>query len=186
MLSFIKRTTMVGVLPIPHAIITRRYQPNQYTALWFSTFLWGVIFLRNQGAPVCARVLAVLPGRDRHTCSFWLRSRGACVRCREDSPVHRDCDGVTWAPGHAYTQTHRHTHARAHHLFFPPSIYIIAAEWEDGIIDPHAHTHDKGEVTCSGITLDFYNWEKSRGQLGGTDSLHAGLFALLLGLCGRW
>lgn len=47
--SFIKQTTVVGVLPVPHPIITRKYQPNQYTALWFSTFMWGIIFLRNQG-----------------------------------------------------------------------------------------------------------------------------------------
>jgi hypothetical protein len=47
-MSFIRKTTMVGALPVPHAIITRRYQPNHYTALWFTTFLWGVIFLRNQ------------------------------------------------------------------------------------------------------------------------------------------
>lgn len=47
-MQFIKKTTMVGALPVPHAIITRRYQPNHYTALWFTTFLWGVVFLRNQ------------------------------------------------------------------------------------------------------------------------------------------
>jgi hypothetical protein len=47
--SFMKGLTLVGVLPVPHPIITRRYQPNQYTSLWFTTFLWGVVFLRSQG-----------------------------------------------------------------------------------------------------------------------------------------
>ena len=49
---FLKDTTMVGLLPVPHPIVTRRYQPNQYTSLWFTTFLWGVVFLRSQELPV--------------------------------------------------------------------------------------------------------------------------------------
>jgi hypothetical protein len=48
--EYMKGLTLVGVLPVPHPIITRRYQPNQYTSLWFTTFLWGVVFLRSQGA----------------------------------------------------------------------------------------------------------------------------------------
>jgi hypothetical protein len=24
---------------------TRKYQPNEYTSLWFTTFLWSTIFL---------------------------------------------------------------------------------------------------------------------------------------------
>jgi len=43
---------MVGLLPVPHAIVIRKYQPNQYTALWFTAFMWGVIFLRNQNLPM--------------------------------------------------------------------------------------------------------------------------------------
>jgi len=43
---------MVGLLPVPHAIVIRKYQPNQYTALWFTAFMWGVIFLRNQSLPM--------------------------------------------------------------------------------------------------------------------------------------
>ncbi|CAM9755362.1 unnamed protein product [Chrysoparadoxa australica] len=48
-LDFITNTTMVGLLPVPHPIIIRRYQPNYYTKLWFSSFLWGVVFVKNQG-----------------------------------------------------------------------------------------------------------------------------------------
>ncbi len=47
-IELLKNTTMVGVLPIPHAIVVRRYQPNKHTNAWFTTYLWGVIFLRNQ------------------------------------------------------------------------------------------------------------------------------------------
>lgn len=51
-LAVLEDTTMVGLLPVPHAIVIRKYQPNQYTALWFTAFMWGVIFLRNQGMPL--------------------------------------------------------------------------------------------------------------------------------------
>ena len=47
-LDFIKNTTMVGLLPVPHAIVIRKYTPNTFTSLWFTAFLWGVIFLQNQ------------------------------------------------------------------------------------------------------------------------------------------
>jgi hypothetical protein len=51
-LEVLKDVTMVGLLPVPHAIVIRKYQPNQYTALWFTAFMWGVIFLRNQSLPM--------------------------------------------------------------------------------------------------------------------------------------
>ncbi|CAH0521849.1 unnamed protein product [Peronospora belbahrii] len=52
MLYFLRTTTMVGLLPVPHPIVIRKYQINQYTHLWFTTFTWGVIFLRNQVLPL--------------------------------------------------------------------------------------------------------------------------------------
>lgn len=51
-LYFLRATTMVGLLPVPHPIVIRKYQINQYTHLWFTTFTWGVIFLRNQVLPL--------------------------------------------------------------------------------------------------------------------------------------
>jgi hypothetical protein len=46
--EFLQRTTLVGLLPVPHPIVIRKYQPNKYTSLWFSAFMWGVIFTHNQ------------------------------------------------------------------------------------------------------------------------------------------
>ena len=51
-LDALNEMTMVGLLPVPHPIVIRKYQPNQYTALWFTAFMWGVIFLRNQSLPL--------------------------------------------------------------------------------------------------------------------------------------
>lgn len=51
-LDFIRSTTMVGLLPVPHPIVIRKYQPNKYTCLWFTAFQWGVIFMHNQEVPV--------------------------------------------------------------------------------------------------------------------------------------
>ena len=44
--QFIKSTTVVGVLPQPHAIVQRVYQPNAFTALWFTTYAWSTVFLQ--------------------------------------------------------------------------------------------------------------------------------------------
>lgn len=47
-MDFLNKTTMVGLLPVPHPIIIRNYHPNAYTALWFTSYMWGVIFSRSQ------------------------------------------------------------------------------------------------------------------------------------------
>lgn len=51
-LEVFKGITMVGLLPVPHAIVIRKYQPNQYTSIWFTAYMWGVIFLRSQKPPI--------------------------------------------------------------------------------------------------------------------------------------
>ena len=51
-MSFIVNTTMVGLLPVPHPIVIRKYTPNHFTGLWFTAFLWGVVFLQNQYMPL--------------------------------------------------------------------------------------------------------------------------------------
>lgn len=47
-IDFLRSTTMVGLLPVPHPIVIRKYQPNKFTCLWFTAFQWGVIFMHNQ------------------------------------------------------------------------------------------------------------------------------------------
>lgn len=51
-MELISSTTLVGVLPVPHSIVVRRYIPNAYTNMWFTTYVWGVIFLRHQSYPL--------------------------------------------------------------------------------------------------------------------------------------
>ena len=51
-LEVFKDITMVGLLPVPHAIVIRKYQPNQYTSIWFTAYLWGVVYLRSQKPPI--------------------------------------------------------------------------------------------------------------------------------------
>jgi len=51
-MDFIVNTTMVGLLPVPHPIVIRKYTPNHFTGLWFTAFMWGVIFLQNQILPL--------------------------------------------------------------------------------------------------------------------------------------
>jgi hypothetical protein len=47
-LTLIERTTVVGILPPPQPIVVRRYASTHYTTVWFSTYIWGLIFLRNE------------------------------------------------------------------------------------------------------------------------------------------
>lgn len=45
-LKFLQHGTLVGLLPVPHPILIRKYQANAGTNHWFRTYLWGVIYLR--------------------------------------------------------------------------------------------------------------------------------------------
>uniref|UniRef100_T1K251 HID1 domain-containing protein n=1 Tax=Tetranychus urticae TaxID=32264 RepID=T1K251_TETUR len=51
-LKFLQHGTLVGLLPVPHPILIRKYQTNSGTTLWFRTYMWGVIYLRNIDPPI--------------------------------------------------------------------------------------------------------------------------------------
>ncbi|XP_028968759.1 protein HID1 [Galendromus occidentalis] len=51
-LKFLQHGTLVGLLPVPHPILIRKYQANAGTAIWFKTYMWGVIYLRNTDPPI--------------------------------------------------------------------------------------------------------------------------------------
>ncbi|XP_062298431.1 protein HID1b isoform X1 [Scomber scombrus] len=51
-LKFLHHGTLVGLLPVPHPILIRKYQANAGTAMWFRTYMWGVIYLRNVDPPI--------------------------------------------------------------------------------------------------------------------------------------
>lgn len=51
-LKFLQHGTLVGLLPVPHPILIRKYQSNAGTSSWFCTYMWGVIYLRNIDPPV--------------------------------------------------------------------------------------------------------------------------------------
>ncbi|CAB3400506.1 unnamed protein product [Caenorhabditis bovis] len=51
-LTFLQHGTLVGLLPVPHPILIRKYQANAGTNHWFRTYMWGVIYLRNTDPPI--------------------------------------------------------------------------------------------------------------------------------------
>ncbi|XP_046403862.1 protein HID1 [Ischnura elegans] len=51
-LRFLQHGTLVGLLPVPHPILIRKYQANRGTTAWFRTYVWGVIYLRNVDPPI--------------------------------------------------------------------------------------------------------------------------------------
>ena len=50
--QFLKDTTLVGLLPVPHPILCRKYQPGPHTGMWFTTFLWGAIYTQHLSPPL--------------------------------------------------------------------------------------------------------------------------------------
>ncbi|CAF0756988.1 unnamed protein product [Didymodactylos carnosus] len=51
-IKFLQHGTLVGLLPVPHPILIRKYQPNSGTVMWFRTYMWGVVYLRNVDPPI--------------------------------------------------------------------------------------------------------------------------------------
>ena len=51
-LQFLRKQQWLDCYRYHMLLIVRRYQPNKFTNIWFSTYLWGVIFLRNQRMPL--------------------------------------------------------------------------------------------------------------------------------------
>eukprot|EP01112_Ceratiomyxa_fruticulosa_P011774 TRINITY_DN3228_c0_g1_i1.p1 TRINITY_DN3228_c0_g1~~TRINITY_DN3228_c0_g1_i1.p1 ORF type:complete len:920 (-),score=197.60 TRINITY_DN3228_c0_g1_i1:95-2854(-) len=51
-LEFLQKSTLVGILSVPHPIVIRKYQPNEATKIWFTTYMWGVIFLGKFTPPL--------------------------------------------------------------------------------------------------------------------------------------
>lgn len=49
--EYLNGITLVGILPV-HGIEIQRYSPNQYTNQWFTQYLWGIIYIRNQIIPL--------------------------------------------------------------------------------------------------------------------------------------
>nr|CAH8864940.1 unnamed protein product [Trichobilharzia regenti] len=49
---FLQNGTLVGLLPVPHPILIRKYQSNIGTTIWFRNYLWGLIYLRNVNPPI--------------------------------------------------------------------------------------------------------------------------------------
>ncbi|XP_061561530.1 protein HID1-like isoform X4 [Phycodurus eques] len=51
-LKFLQRGTLVGLLPVPHPILIRKYQADAATSSWFRTYTWGVLYSRNLDPPI--------------------------------------------------------------------------------------------------------------------------------------
>ncbi|CAG9333085.1 unnamed protein product [Blepharisma stoltei] len=52
LIDLIQEEVLVGILPVPHPIVTRKYLNNPITRLWLSCSIWGIIYLKNQYMPL--------------------------------------------------------------------------------------------------------------------------------------
>ena len=51
-LEYLKNGTLVGLLPVPHPILIRKYQTSENTEKWFHSYIWGVLYVRNYDPPI--------------------------------------------------------------------------------------------------------------------------------------
>jgi len=49
--DFLRRTTLVGLVPSPPPVTTHRYVSSVATEQWMSAYTWGKIYLRHQESP---------------------------------------------------------------------------------------------------------------------------------------
>eukprot|EP00435_Cladocopium_sp_Y103_P051626 s918_g16.t1 len=80
-LRFLKATTLVGILPVPHPIVIRTYQASPYTAMWFTSYMWGVIFTRSQRMPLYdwKKIRLVKDSEDQTSPRFWIMFGGSLM-----------------------------------------------------------------------------------------------------------
>ena len=48
----IKRISLVGILPVPRPIIVRQFHMTEQTRLWFTSYLYGVVFISLSAMPI--------------------------------------------------------------------------------------------------------------------------------------
>eukprot|EP00056_Hartaetosiga_gracilis_P010325 m.151895 g.151895 ORF g.151895 m.151895 type:complete len:851 (-) comp13295_c3_seq1:60-2612(-) len=49
--EFLKKGTLVGLLPVPHQIITRRYEGVGRSSAWFTSYIWSLIIVKHLPNP---------------------------------------------------------------------------------------------------------------------------------------
>eukprot|EP01055_Gregarina_sp_Pseudo9_P001834 Gregarina_sp_Pseudo_9__1833@NODE_224_length_3530_cov_15_940132_g208_i0_p1_GENE_NODE_224_length_3530_cov_15_940132_g208_i0NODE_224_length_3530_cov_15_940132_g208_i0_p1_ORF_typecomplete_len679_score97_43Hid1/PF12722_7/6_3e61Dymeclin/PF09742_9/8_8e57Phage_Coat_A/PF05357_13/0_29_NODE_224_length_3530_cov_15_940132_g208_i08682904 len=47
-LEYLAKTTLVGILPVPHKILVRNFLSSKDAATWIISYVWGVIFMKNE------------------------------------------------------------------------------------------------------------------------------------------
>ena len=52
-LSLFRRTTLVGLLPIPPSIVLQHYRTSRVTWDWLHSYMWAVVCLKMQYLPLC-------------------------------------------------------------------------------------------------------------------------------------
>ncbi|KAJ3328269.1 cell wall biogenesis protein, partial [Blyttiomyces sp. JEL0837] len=46
-IEYLQSGTLVGLLPIPHPLFTRRFTYTEAVRIWFMSYMWGCIFMKS-------------------------------------------------------------------------------------------------------------------------------------------
>jgi len=60
-INFLQSGTLVGLLPLPHPILIRKYRTNEDSIIWFRTCTWAIIYIKsNSWTNTKVRLIRVL------------------------------------------------------------------------------------------------------------------------------
>jgi hypothetical protein len=61
-IEYLQSGTLVGILPVPHPIFVRKFQYPDSLRTWFTSYMWGTVYLRfaNEKGQIWAGTLLKL------------------------------------------------------------------------------------------------------------------------------
>ncbi|KAJ3412358.1 hypothetical protein HDV05_000832 [Chytridiales sp. JEL 0842] len=60
-IEYLQSGTLVGLLPLPHPLFTRKFTYTDPVRVWFTSYLWGCIFMKSASPPGGAEVVKLSP-----------------------------------------------------------------------------------------------------------------------------
>ncbi|KAJ3071204.1 cell wall biogenesis protein, partial [Quaeritorhiza haematococci] len=60
-IEYLQSGTLVGLLPLPHPIFVRRFQHNDAVRIWFTSYLWGDVFIKSSTVNNAAETTRMYP-----------------------------------------------------------------------------------------------------------------------------
>ncbi|KAI8833717.1 high-temperature-induced dauer-formation protein-domain-containing protein [Chytridium lagenaria] len=60
-IEYLQSGTLVGLLPLPHPLVVRRFTYTDPVRIWFTSYMWGHVFVKNTNVTGSADVVKIAP-----------------------------------------------------------------------------------------------------------------------------